>query len=392
MDVRFAGQPFADEPSLLQILSGSLAESRSLTAIVAWAKRSGLSRLAEAATKFRKAGGHSSVIVGIDEGGATYQGLQMAIDLFDDVFVFHDRGGRTMHTKGYLVESESKAVLVIGSNNLTAGGLFFNYEAALVAQLNLADANARALRDQFIAYVSRVLAEKELCIRLTPEVLEKLRAGKQYRIQDEDRRRQQRGEADRVGDSDSDLDVDADSLFGTGTQSKHIIPSPRAKPAKKQDPIPPLAERRAAVLSEPVLWWSKRLSRSDAQQLHGATSNPTNTLRLSQAGYDIDWRTFFRQEFFGELEWRPRKDLPRVEEAQVPIELVVDGQGLGTHNLLVDYDSSREAYQANITTFLHWGEVMGRTLKSHDYTGCFVVLEKFEDLSFRLTIRQTQPA
>jgi len=32
-------------------------------------------------------------------------------------------------------------------------------------------------------------------------------------------------------------------------------------------------------------------------------SNPTGNLKLTQAGHNIDWRTYFRYEMFGDLDW-----------------------------------------------------------------------------------------
>ena len=91
---------------------------------VAWVKRSGLSRVRDGLVAFRKRGGKTSAIVGIDEGGATVQGLELALQLIDDVRVYHVLGRRTFHPKVYFASGVSSAHLLVGSNNLTAGGLF----------------------------------------------------------------------------------------------------------------------------------------------------------------------------------------------------------------------------------------------------------------------------
>src|SRR5438046_736357 len=122
MRVRMIGQPFADEANLIEILPEMLDGMGHLTAVVAWVKRSGLSRVGAALESFRRRGGHSRLVTGIDEGGATEQGLRMALELFDEVYVFHDVERRTFHPKFHLAEGGSKGALLLGSNNLTAGG------------------------------------------------------------------------------------------------------------------------------------------------------------------------------------------------------------------------------------------------------------------------------
>ena len=69
--------------------------------------------------------------VGIDLGGTSREVLEELVRWDCEVFVYHNPIVRaTFHPKIYLFECDSSAVLVIGSNNLTDGGLYTNYEAA----------------------------------------------------------------------------------------------------------------------------------------------------------------------------------------------------------------------------------------------------------------------
>jgi HKD family nuclease len=141
---------------------------------VAWMKRSALARLDNALRDFRTRGGTTSVIIGIDEGGATRQGLQRALDLFDQVYIYHDPSSRTYHPKLYLALGSTEAVLVVGSNNMTAGGLYSNYEAALLCYLDMAVEEDQTLITQVIAWFDIFPADSEVCKQLTPELLEAL--------------------------------------------------------------------------------------------------------------------------------------------------------------------------------------------------------------------------
>jgi HKD family nuclease len=133
------GQPFDDERSLHEEIVGLLADERvrRFYAITAWAKRSGLSRLAADLVDFRRRGGKSALLAGIDEGGATMQGLRLAVHLFDRVHLLHDRGARTFHPKLYVGTGPDIFRGYVGSGNLTAGGLYANYEYGLAFELGV---------------------------------------------------------------------------------------------------------------------------------------------------------------------------------------------------------------------------------------------------------------
>ncbi len=45
--------------------------------------------------------------------------------------------GHTFHPKVYVVEHAATATVIVGSNNLTEGGFFSNYEAATLATFDL---------------------------------------------------------------------------------------------------------------------------------------------------------------------------------------------------------------------------------------------------------------
>ena len=123
MDVRFLAQPLASSESLDTFIDclkdPSLTE---LSIVTAWAKRSGLARVADRLSAFRSRGGSVRMVVGVSEGGATEEGLQLAMDLSDSAFVFHGPG-RTFHPKVYSASGANQRELLVGSINLTAGGL-----------------------------------------------------------------------------------------------------------------------------------------------------------------------------------------------------------------------------------------------------------------------------
>ena len=114
-----------------------------LDVAVAWVRASGVSYLQKSFTTFLKNGGHLSFIVGIDLYNTTRDGLQALLDLEGhgvcETVVYHNESGSVFHPKIYLFRNEEEARLIVGSNNLTAAGLFSNVEAGLQVDTTLTD-------------------------------------------------------------------------------------------------------------------------------------------------------------------------------------------------------------------------------------------------------------
>lgn len=107
----------------------------SLDIAVAWVRASGMAYLTESLSRFLVNGGKLSFIVGIDLYNTTREGLQAMIDLEAhgscETYVYHNEAGSIFHPKIYLFRNEEEARLIVGSNNLTASGLYANVEAGL---------------------------------------------------------------------------------------------------------------------------------------------------------------------------------------------------------------------------------------------------------------------
>ena len=110
-------------------------------AAVAFIKKSGTKHIVPALKNFAR-DRHVEIIAGIDHHGTSSEGLQDllgAVSPKGKVIVFHNpiRHKHTFHPKIYLFKSATQADVTIGSGNLTQGGLFENYEAALRIRLDL---------------------------------------------------------------------------------------------------------------------------------------------------------------------------------------------------------------------------------------------------------------
>lgn len=396
MKVRFVVQPYDDGEDLRDFLEAVAADASldTMRIIVAWTKRSGLTRVAKDVKAIRDRGGRIVAVVGVSEGGATKQGLQGLLDAVDEAGVFHD-AGRTFHPKVYLATGVSHALLLVGSHNLTAGGVAWNYEAGLWCELDLSAAADRQVVDDVIAYFDRLRADTGVFKALDSATLAAILADPTLLIQDEDtaRRRKPTTDIDAPEDSDSSepgTRVEPTTpVFGKSAESKRKAPvAPSKTPAKAPPRV--AAPTTGAVPGSRVALtvqkrWFKELDGTAAQQPPSPTTNPTGNLRLSQESFSIDHTTYFRDVFFDGLGWTPHATTTGMEELWLAWEVSVAGDYLGAVDLRVSHQPSRVSGQGNVPTVLHWGN-LGARLRANNYVGLVVTLERGAREKFHLTI------
>lgn len=380
-------QPFADDQALIELLLTTLNDEtvEELVIVVAWARPRGLRLLEDALRAFRLRGGRAEILVGIDEGGATIEGLELAADLFDAAEVLYDHEGGTFHPKVYLARSSSTATLIIGSNNLTGGGLYFNYEAAHVSTLDLALAPDQAILDSIDDYIARLRADNT-CVGLTAETIASLASDPRLRVQREADKSRSRKDQDVLPAAEN---TDRPVIFGPTKYARKAIRRPK-RPTPSITGGPEVGGSTSPIAAR----WTKKMTRSDCGQPR-ARSHTTGALRFSKAGHPIDQKRWFREVLFSDATWNPDPTRPDREQAQVRFDATIDGISVGTHVLHLKFDPTRGdpargARQSNFTTDLKWGSLTP-VMISTDHVGHWVSIERLEDGSFRLIVEQTLP-
>lgn len=124
---------------------------RQFKGIIAFLKEVGVAAIEPAARDFSARGGTLQFIIGIDLQGTSFQGLQRLLQLTPEVWVFNVPGSSTFHPKYYLFERQHHATVIIGSSNLTQGGLFRNFEVNLGVELNLRNREDRVSYGDLVA-------------------------------------------------------------------------------------------------------------------------------------------------------------------------------------------------------------------------------------------------
>lgn len=99
-------------------------------------------RLKDSVLGAQDGGAQVRLVVGIDSGGTSSEVLQEVLSWGIDVrIVKHRDSGHMFHPKLYLFEWADRRIVIVGSNNLTDGGLFRNYEGAVQVTYSVPEDN-----------------------------------------------------------------------------------------------------------------------------------------------------------------------------------------------------------------------------------------------------------
>lgn len=133
-------QPF--DGQLGNILIEKMSENYSkLIIFSAFAKNSGVLRLKPTIEQFKQNGGHVEAFIGVDAHGTSYEALLNLFELCDELYIIHSESSTTtFHSKVYmLINNENCVWMSVGSNNLTGGGLWSNFESAVYFNTTVED-------------------------------------------------------------------------------------------------------------------------------------------------------------------------------------------------------------------------------------------------------------
>lgn len=322
---------------------------------VAYVRTSGLDEIEkELKAVFNK----TRFLVGIRNDITSVQAIKRLLAMNVELYAVDTGSRKTIfHPKLYLARNDEAAHIIIGSANMTFGGLHNNIEASTAMKLDLAVESDRK-------FVDTALDTFADLIKNHPQHVFKITSPKQ-----------------------------ADELFESGRLADEaIIPAPSTTSGVKRgkrDDLPPMKLMRisfpksklprtkvskAAVKKNPVtptptsiigyrlVWESKGLNERDLNIPSGKNTAPTGSMGLKKGGLvDIDQRHYFRDEVFHDLVWALDKSPSnkKWERAQTTFELVIKNINYGFFDLKLSHNTdkkSRSYQQKNFMTQLHWGE------------------------------------
>ncbi len=336
---------------------------------VAFVSESGVQRLEDLLTMH---GSKLTAYAGIRNDITSHQGLLKLHGIAGSTLYAVDTGSRTtvFHPKFYMVKGEHEARLVVGSANLTLGGLNNNIEAGLLVKLDMSNPDDRTVVDQM------------------EEELSKLPDGYPHHVlhMDTVAKLDQLLATGRVTDEMA-LPPPKPNTSSSGGGNSDPVPRINLKPprltrglsAAQPAAAPAPAVAHAAVAASTgvqleLMWESKPLTERDLNIPTGTTTNKTGSVNLDKGllPENVDHRGYFRNNVFNALNWGYRS--PTVDEAYALFQLVLKGVSYGDFDLAIRYSNSttsKSYLQNNAMTRLSWGplnqyvqdpSLIGRTL------------------------------
>lgn len=340
---------------------------------VAFVSDSGVQELA---TKLAPHSAACIVFAGIRNDITSIQGLTSLLNLTSNLFVV-DTGSRSVlfHPKLYFVKGTNRAKLVIGSGNLTLGGLNNNIEAGMLIDFDLADESDRStvtkIEEQFRS-LANDYPENIIRVGAEADLDEMLANG---RITDESIAAPPKpGTSSGSGAGNGNFDsiplikLKVPRLRAKLKKAKVAKKAVVAKPSRKSAAAAPVAPLEAGLpiptatgVQFELVWESKALTRRDLNVPDGATTNKTGSISLDKGllPLDVDHRHYFRETIFNQLAWSAT-NTATTEEAYAKFHLVIKGISFGEFDLRIGHTIGTEskAYkQNNVMTRLSWGPV-----------------------------------
>lgn len=334
---------------------------------VAFANARGVALLKHA---LLKVGSRAKLFVGIRNEITTKQGLAALLDLKVKLFAI-DTGGRSplFHPKLYFARSKTTARLIVGSANLTTGGLNNNIEASLSLDLDLnlpddaelakaIEAEFKKLPTDYSDHVLRLRTKKEIvaleqsgrlideAISSPPNPISAVKGGK--------------------GDKVPRIKLKVKPVRGS-------LPTPsKIKAAKQKSKI---AVQATGSPTYVLVWEMRDLKRRDLTIPVGQSTHATGSINLDKGELadGVDFRDYFRGVVFASLPWAPTG--LKIETAVANFRLVVKNVDQGEFKTTVRHSTSKtsKSYeQRNAMTRLSWGpmqhyirreDLIGRALK-----------------------------
>ena len=208
---------------------------------VAFSRVGALQRIRPGLDKFNGRDGRVKAVFGVDHMGTSRQALQFALEHLDEVFVCHHPSPFvTFHPKIYFAVGALAADMLIGSSNLTSGGLETNFEASARLRYRLPE-EQRLYHDAVSGF--REILDHPNTRRLDGDLLAALDAC--GLLLDEES-----NQAGLGGAGQHDDDQDEDPLF---PRTAVVAPSPLPKPTRKHRPAIGRAAAAERGVESPVV-------------------------------------------------------------------------------------------------------------------------------------------
>ena len=141
------------------------------TCLVAFASYGGITALTPHILRAKANNVKIKIILGVDQKCTSKEALEEVLSWGVDSYIYYTLNTNIFHPKVYLFENSDYYTLIVGSSNLTEGGLVRNVECSLLVQ----DMQGTSVHSAFYAYWKGILdSTEENLYPITQELIDQL--------------------------------------------------------------------------------------------------------------------------------------------------------------------------------------------------------------------------
>ncbi len=313
-----------------------------------------------------------TIVVGIDQGGTSKEALEELLKSGFNSFIFYYREQPIFHPKIYLFEGDKEVKLIIGSSNLTGGGLFRNVETSVLVEFTPDEKEGADLLQQLTQYYKHLFDQTDPNLHpINEETIANFVA--LGLVPDEATRKKDYQK--RSPDPASDGRRSANKISGRAVPS---VPgsfprkpgtyerSTKGKVSSAERDEPASAARSnltSKVLPGKLVWTSGPLTQRHLNIPKGPNTNSTGSMLFGKGAMeDIDQRHYFRDEVFSDLPWIKDSSAKtaHLERASAFFTFIIQGKNVGRYSMRLTHNTDKNSTsykQANSMTSISWGPV-----------------------------------
>jgi HKD family nuclease len=342
-----------------------VADIQRVVLSVAFVSESGVQQIE---AKLKAHGAQLRVFAGIRNDITSHQGLARLHSIRGSTLRTVDTGSRSVvfHPKLYLVRGKARARVVVGSANLTLGGLNNNIEAGMMLDFDLADAADKAVVDEIESSFEALPTQHPHHVVKVGSVAELDAMLASGRLVDEMAVRPPRPTTSAGGAGASD------TIPRIALKVPPIWPAPRKPKATAKKTKTPISARATIPVAKSasttigvefdLVWQSKELAERDLQIPQGRNTHRTGSMNLDQGLLDktIDFQKYFRDEVFSALDWTISPRYKTTQQATANFRVTISGLNYGEFAIVVTHSIGKglvTTTQGNALSRLRWGKV-----------------------------------
>jgi len=374
--IEFFGQRLSNSPTAQDKVTEcfSLNNLNHAVICVAFARFDGVQSISGS---LRNIGNRMKIFVGINNGITSAQALAQILEFGNDLYAINTGNAVTFHPKLYYATNDQNVRVVIGSSNLTNGGLCSNIEFCSYSVLTLSSLEDRDAFEQLERYVQILQSDYPPANVFPITSIDRIRELlNEHLLEDENHPTNTvRTQFAQTAHAPSHMMLPRANHFSHTVQAFHHF-TPATTPAATGNIFVP--QQPPALTNYTLIWESGNLTERDLNIPSGRTTNPTGSMGLKKGNSAINHLTFFRHDAFSALAWQSftARNNVQQEEAFANFRIVIMGNDYGSFILRITHDprtNTRSYQQNNMMTHLHWGNARP-VIADRNLLGCLMRL------------------